>query len=213
MSKVAIATVSTPNRRSIYEPTNRTKERFCDLNGMDFLFSDSFKEEIGWEGHDYWLKVLFIQKHLKDYDAILYMDDDAGFVKMLPDIKEELYDLPTEPVLYAWDEEGPNSGVIIVQNTLEGRYFSDWWAEAAKRKEYQHGLFDQEAFVEFVGDHPDFCHGLDGQVWNAHHPSFKRLLRCPNLYDEERTAIVHVAGGPDRKEELLKSGEYGRIFG
>jgi len=209
--KIAILTVSTPNRKTLYELTNKTKEKFAAENNVDFVFSDTFKEEIGWNRHPYWLKVLFVKKYISDYDAVLLIDDDAGFVKFKFDFQSFIEHLD-KPFYVTEDEGGINSGVILFKNCPESKQFIDFWTSAAYDPKFQFRNFDQEFVIAFFKQFPNIGGILDGKIFNAHHPSFEQK-DAKNAFDEQQTLIVHIAGGPWRKDELYKSGEIYKIFG
>lgn len=206
--KYAILTVSTPNRKRIFELTNKTKEKFASEHGMDFIFSDSFKDEIDWKGHLYWLKPFYIKKHFADYDAVFWMDDDAGFVRYDFDLSSFIGER-VKPIYYTEDENGINSGIMILKKCETAQRYLDFWTSTSTDRKFQFRNYDQEALISYANDHPSDFGTLNGSVFNAHHPSFE--MKARNSFSSE-TLIVHVAGGPGRKDALFRSGEMQRLF-
>ena len=206
--KYAILTVSTPNRKRLFELTNKTKEKFANEHNMDFVFSDSFKDEINWKGHMYWLKPFFIKKHFADYDAVLWMDDDSGFVRYDFDLVGFINER-TKPLYYTEDENGINSGIMLFKKCETSQHFLDFWIDSSNDGKFQFRNYDQEALIAYAKDHPSEFGTLNGSIFNAHHPSFGMNAR--NSFSSD-TLIVHIAGGQGRKDELFRSGEMYRLF-
>lgn len=200
-NKGAIVTVSTCNRRDIYDITNPNKRDYAYMYGMDYRFSDDFDRRVNWRGHPYWLKAMYIRYCLKDYEWVLWMDDDAGIVSPLLNLPE--FVKSNGRLLCATeDENGPNTGVMLFRNHPTTHRFLDWWVAESVNPDSQKGLYDQDAFIWYCKTHDNEFGILRGDIFNAHHPEFKPEKSCPNLYSPDKTFIVHIAGGPDRKKEL-----------
>lgn len=202
--KLAIVVASTPDRRDLFEATNATKEFYCRNHGLDFVFTTQDRGVL-----PYWNKPFVVFDELKGREAVLWTDDDSLIVNQDFDLAGAI-ESADKPVMLCKDEGGWNSGIVLFKADSRTWELLEWWNGQSTNPIYQKANWDQNALVDYIGHYPEDFGEWDGRIFNAHHPSFPEP--APNLYDKERTFIVHIAGGPGRKKELMQSGEWNALF-
>lgn len=199
--KIGLLTCTTPNRKRLYNITNKTKELYCiDKENFKYVFSIDFTENLEYGG--YWLKPAFLLKNIQKYDYVLWVDDDAGIVNRSFDLESYIKNsLDKERSIFmAKDENCLNAGVILLRNSKESIDCLKYVNSKAPLKEYQDGWgYDQTAFIEYINAHKEFFQELPGSIFNAHDPTIKNV---PNIYCDE-TFICHIAGGELRRRILF----------
>lgn len=190
--RIAVLTCSTPNRKWLYDLTNKTKEKYCGIHNMDYIFSDSFYPDSG--RHPYWNKIKFICDNLPKFDWVLWMDDDAGFVSN--ESIEPIFNTDKE-FLYATDMNGFNAGVMGVKNTMKMRCsFAYIWLKMYET--FKHNQFpEQDAIRKLIIDDLKLGAFIDGKKYNAYEQS---LTKCDINQADANTIILHIAGGSWFKE-------------
>lgn len=190
--QIGILTCSTPNRKWLYEITNRTKEKYAVKNGMHYVFSETFYPDKS--RHPYWNKIKMILDYLPKYDWVVWIDDDAGFIRDTS--FAEILTKSEKPFLYCTDLNGFNSGVMFVKNTPEMadtfKFIWDRMYFAYK----DHQFPEQDALKTIIGK-LDLGEEIDGRLYNAYD---KRLTISENNQANDNTVILHIAGGSWFKE-------------
>ena len=181
--------------------TNLTKIKFASqwLN-VQYIYSDSIKEELNLNVLPYWLKCNFILKYIDLFDYILWMDDDAGIVDQSFDINSFLNSLDeSKSIFIANDENGINAGVFFMKNSEISKECLKYIISKQSLKEYNKLYYDQTVLIDFINNHKEIYQEISGSIFNAHHKGFEH--NHPNKYCDS-TFIVHVAGGDYRKKIL-----------
>ena len=185
--QIAVLTCSTPNRKWLYDLTNKTKEKYCSINGLKYIFSDNFYPDPN--RHPYWNKIKYICDNLPHFDWVLWMDDDAGFISNESIIP--IFDTDKE-FLYATDMNGFNAGIMGVKNTLKMRgSFAYIWAKMYETFK-THQFPEQDAIRKLIIDDLKVGKFIDGKKYNAYDRS---LTKCEINQADKNTIILHIAGG------------------
>lgn len=201
---LGILTCTTKNRAPLYKLTNITKMKFASSNlNIKYVFDGDFNNNDSRKA--YWNKILFCRKHIKKFDWIMWMDDDAGIIDQTFNI-EAFIEAATqngEKIIAAEDENGFNCGIFLmkndefcisfldkVYNELYEKFKNDIWPEQNAMK-YLLSLEENKKYFKIV----------PGYLINAHHPCY--ISDVPNLMNDY-TFIVHVAGGDGRKIQLFR---------
>ena len=101
------------NDRAISFPN---KQKYCDKHGYTFLpYTESLNEHY----HPSWGKILYLIKHLRDFDWLVWTDADTYIINS--DIKLESFIKDGKDFIIQCDTEGNytaiNAGVIFVKNS------------------------------------------------------------------------------------------------
>lgn len=89
------------------------KQRYCDIHGYDFYF---FTDKISSRPAS-WIKILYIQQVLSNYEWVLWSDADSYVVNGNRKIEEFTNDY--NDLIVCEDDVGINFGVFLIKN-------SDW---------------------------------------------------------------------------------------
>lgn len=191
--KIAVLTCSTQNRKWLYDITNPTKEHYCKQHKMDYIFSDTFYPDMA--RHPYWNKIKMICDYLPQYDWVVWIDDDAGFINDTS--IEDVIKSAEKPFMFCEDMNGFNSGVMFIQNTeLMQQTFEFIWDKMYPVFK-NHQFPEQDALKKIIND-LDAGQVIDGHLYNAYD---KSLTICQNNQANENTIILHIAGGSWFKEQ------------
>ena len=190
--KVAILTCSTPNRKWLYDITNTTKEKYCQKFGYTYIFDDTFYPDKS--RHPYWNKIKFVAEKLKDFDYVVWMDDDAGFIKF----DKSLDDFLKCDFGYCEDLNGFNCGVFVVKNIEENQNIFDFIWNKMYNEYKTHFFPEQDALKEiYQKSMPDLGTAFDGSLYNA----YDKVVITSKNQRNENTIILHIAAGSDYKEK------------
>lgn len=209
--RIGILTCTTRNRKWLYDITNETKRRFVQNKpNVDYVFSDTFDKNINWGL--YWLKPQFIKEHISNYDYVLWMDDDAGFIRDFDIIKFCTYLNEVDGSIFvAEDINGINAGVILLKNDEHSNALLDFEIQCGSDSEFQaEPSGDNHALRVFCVAHEDVVKLLNGSIFNAYH-KFTTPEGGPNMINAQ-SVIVHIAGG-NRLKEILGPENIKKIFG
>tara|TARA_R100001509_G_scaffold157460_3_gene121583 strand:- start:1591 stop:2199 length:609 start_codon:yes stop_codon:yes gene_type:complete len=92
------------------------KQKYCDKHGYTFL---SYTESLNEYCHPSWSKILYLIKHLRDFDWLVWTDADTYIINS--DIKLESFIKNGKEFIIQCDTEGNytaiNAGVIFVKNS------------------------------------------------------------------------------------------------
>lgn len=188
---VAILTCTTPNRKWLYDITNPTKVEYCRKFGYTYIFDENFYPDKA--RHPYWNKIKFVSEHLKDFDYVVWMDDDAGFIKFDNDLEDFL----ECDFGYCEDLNGFNCGVFVVKNTEENRNIFEFIWDKMYQNFKDHKFPEQDALKEIYQNKlSDFSTKFEGSLYNAYD---KRIITSKNQRTED-TIILHIASGSAFKE-------------
>ena len=92
------------------------KQKYCDKHGYTFL---SYTESLNEYCHPSWSKILYLIKHLRDFDWLVWTDADTYIINS--DIKLESFIKDGKEFIIQCDTEGNytaiNAGVIFVKNS------------------------------------------------------------------------------------------------
>ena len=197
--KIGILTCSTKNRKWLYDITNTTKEKYCSAFGYEYIFDDAFYPDK--TRHPYWNKIKFVAKFLPEFDYVIWMDDDAGFVR---------YDLPIDNFLrcnfgYCEDLNGFNCGVFSVKRSFQNAAIFEYIWSHMYPSFKNHVFPEQDALKEIYQIRtPNLGTQFDGSIYNAYDPV---VIKSKNQRTAE-TLILHIAGGSEYKErnkQLIKN--------
>ena len=115
---------------TIYEPCGKyaheNKRRYAKKHNYDVIL---YNELLSHKYAPYWGKVIALQKHLKDYDWLFWLDSDALIMNdeiKLEDLVDDNYDfITTRDCLL-----NVNSGDFIIKNCDWSKKFLDDWLAA-----------------------------------------------------------------------------------
>ena len=197
--KIAILTCTTKDRKWLYDITNITKQKYVsDKPNFTYIFSDDFYENIDWGV--YWLKPQFIKKHISDYDYILWLDDDAGFIKfddLIPSLRLNTDEMQDKSIFVSTDENGINAGVTLLKNDKVVSDLLDFVIDCAKIDEYRHPTWgDNVPFSQYCNQHMDSVCLVDCSFFNGR---ISPISNSPYCLMNDKTMIVHIAGGNPAK--------------
>lgn len=106
-----ICSCCTPNLTDMYACTNYSKQKYCDLYNLKFVF-----ETIeNFDKHPAWYKIVQILRLFDKYETVLYIDADAGFIKYDVDINN-YFDSVSDVVLCKTDGSF-NTGVFTIKRS------------------------------------------------------------------------------------------------
>ena len=193
INKIAVLTCSTPNRKWLYDITNQTKQKYCSKNNIDFIFSDTFYPDR--ERHPYWNKIKMICDYLPDYEWVVWLDDDAGFIR--DTTIEDVIQTAEAPFMFCEDMNGFNSGVMFVKNTdLMQETFEFIWNKMYHHYK-NHQFPEQDALKKVITD-LGVGQSINAHLYNAYD---KSLTICQQNQATDDTIILHIAGGTLFKEQ------------
>jgi hypothetical protein len=126
--KIAILDCFDPNYSEIFDLTSRSKTRYCEKIGMDFLaFNFHLQDRT-----QHWGRILGMKKHLSDYDYLIYLDTDTiivdfefdlrGLITANPDCDLITGPLPTQGHI------GTN-GMILKNDPWVHDFLDHWYAQ------------------------------------------------------------------------------------
>ena len=197
---LAILTCATQNRKWLYDITNPTKEKFARLNGYKYIFDTEFYPDKEYKAG--WNKIKFIRKYLNCYDFVMWIDDDAGFIKFDPiDNKLGEFIKSRKSLFICKDVNGINSGVMIFKNTEFSKFMLDTiWEKRSHYKNDHHGhpgVMEQPAIIDFCNLEPEEIFIGDGKIFNSYDQKI-----CNSLINGRNSdsIILHVANGGGWKE-------------
>ncbi len=197
------------SRKKQLEGLNETKRRLADsLDGVDYLFevrkTDASKEAT-------WEKSPMLLDHFDDgYDFLLWVDDDAGFIRF-DDFRPEFEKLdPNKYAFFTVESTAPearehaylNAGVFAIRPTEGARKMLEWVYEKRKGGRKFKYLNDQPVLIEWFRAHQKDCGLLDSSEFNA----FPECFYEDRFFDNritDRTRIVHLAGSWKRNPKYL----------
>lgn len=190
--KCAILTCSTPNRKWLYDITNPTKQKYCEKYGYTYIFSDTYFPDKS--RHPYWNKIAFVRDYLEQFDSVIWLDDDAGFIK---------YDRPLTELIasnfgYCEDINGLNCGVFSVKSTDENLFIFNYiWTKGYSV--FHKNKFPEQDALKYIyqKSKPQLSTKLDGSIYNAYD---ERIIVSNNKRTED-TLILHIAAGSKFKEQ------------
>lgn len=125
--KIAVITCTTENRKWLYDLTNPTKEKYCKKYNVDYIFrTDVYYDKSYQPG---WNKIPFILEYLNQYDYVMWIDDDAGFIKFDFNVFDYcLSVLENKSIVICKDKVNINSGVMFIKsNVFTKELFKDIW--------------------------------------------------------------------------------------
>lgn len=192
---IAILTCTTKDRKWLYDITNLTKQKYVfDKPNFTYIFSDEFSENINWGV--YWLKPQFIKKHISKYDYILWLDDDAGFIRFddfVPLLGIGTNVVQNKSIFVSPDENGVNAGVILLKNDEVVSGLLDFIIDCAQKTEYRHHKWgDNVPFSQYCNQHRDSVCLVNCSFFNGRLPP---ISNSPDCLINDKTMIVHIAGG------------------
>jgi len=199
--KIAVITCTTENRKWLYDLTNPTKEKYCKLFGADYIFrTDVYYDKDYLPG---WNKIPFILDNLNKYDYVMWVDDDAGFVRFDENIFEYCLDLLKEDksLVICKDFNGINSGVMFIKsNEFSKHLFATIWKNRKLYKDNHHGhpgIMEQPAIIDMCNIYTEDVVIGDGKKINSYDKCYaKSLVNQRN----ENSVILHIASGKKWKE-------------
>ena len=206
--KIAVITCATENRKWLYDLTNPTKEKYCKLYNADYIFrTDVYYDKDYLPG---WNKIPFILDNLNKYDYVMWIDDDAGFVKFDENIFDYCLDLMKEnkSMVICKDFNGINSGVMFIKsNDFTKNMFNEIWKQRHLYKNNNHGhvgVMEQPAIIDMCNIFTEDVAIGDGHKMN----SYDRIYIKSDINQRDNNSIIlHIASGKNWKEahkDLIK---------
>lgn len=198
--KIAVVTCTTDNRKWLYDLTNPTKEKYCKKYNVDYIFrTDVYYDKDYLPG---WNKILFILEYLNKYDYVMWMDDDAGFIKQDFDIFEYcISNLQDKSIIICKDLAGLNSGVMFIKsNDFTKNIFKEIWEHRSLYKTNHHGhpgVMEQPAIIDMCNIFTNEVVIGDGKILNSYDKCY--ITSKPNQRTNE-SVILHIAAGRFWKE-------------
>lgn len=200
--KIAIVTCATKNREWLYNITNPTKEKYCKEHSIDYKFDTDFYPDK--EYLPGWNKILYIRKYLDQYDYVMWLDDDAGFIRFDFDMQKFIEDNFTDDkfLLICRDKHNINSGVMIFKSCKESKAVLEYiWKYRSLFKTDHHGytgVMEQPAIIDFCLKCPNKVIIGDGHILNAYDEVY---YDSPINARTTDSVILHIAGGSDFKNK------------
>ena len=203
MSYAAIITCSTPNRDWLYNITNPTKYKYANTYGLEYVFDSSVYYDC-----DYlpgWNKIPYIINALQRYQYVLWLDDDAGFIRYDVDIIQYCIDNCNErSILICKDMNDINSGVMFFKscefNIKSLQYLWDYRYLYKSDNHGHTGRMEQPAIIDLCLKRPMDVMIGDGHILNAYDSSL--TISEPNQATDN-TIILHIAGGREFKQQHI----------
>lgn len=203
MNQSAIVTCSTPNRKWLYDITNQTKYKYINKYNVDYLFDNAIYYD-----NDYlpgWNKIPFIINALRQYQYVLWLDDDAGFIRYDVNIVDYCIDASQQkPILICKDLNDINSGVMFFTScgfTINALQYL--WNHRNLYKDDNHGhtgRMEQPAIIDLCIQQPNMVMIGNGHILNAYDSSL--TISSINQADDD-TVILHIAGGSEFKKQHI----------
>ena len=203
MNTAAIITCSTSNRKWLYEITNTTKIRYANLYQIDYLFDDSVYYDTSYLPG--WNKIPYILDALNKYQNVMWLDDDAGFIRYDVDVINYCINISNgRSIVICKDLNGLNSGVMFFKScafTINALQYL--WNNRALYKNDNHGHtghMEQPAIIDLCLKRPMDVMIGDGHILNAYDSSL--TISEPNQATND-TIILHIAGGSEFKQQHI----------
>lgn len=171
-----IATCSTINRKDLYDITNITKQDFSVINNIPYEFAVFEQTNL----QPAWNKLDYVIALLNSYDSVLWLDDDAGFLKF-DNIFTELQTIEFFGIAETF--EGLNSGVFYITKAAIDYLFA---AKLLYDKYKNNSLYEQPAILEAIQSKSYTI--LNGAKYNA------TIFESVSNYVTTDTSILHLAG-------------------
>jgi hypothetical protein len=151
--KIAIVTLGTPNMKRMLRHSRRNQEFYAKKHGYTYIaYENSFLpfEIVTWN------KVFVLERHLKEYDVVMWIDSDAIFTNMKGTI-ESIVKMNTKDILLCDDIGGwtVNTGVMIWKNTKWSRsILKDW--QKMKKLPHSQGA-EQQQLIHLLSNEDKHC--------------------------------------------------------
>lgn len=198
--KIAILTCTTPNRKWLYDLTNPSKVEFCKKYNYDYIFdSEKYYDKSMKAG---WNKIQFILENLPKYEYVVWLDDDAGFIRFDRDvISEAIVKMDGRSLFICKDLNGINSGVMIFRSgEFSISFLKEIWEHRDLYRNNSHGHpgnMEQPAIIDMCNVFTDDVYIGDGRVYNAYDSVY--TISKPNQRNSD-SFILHIAAGSSWKE-------------
>lgn len=197
---IAIVTCTTPNREWLYNLTNPSKISYSVKYGYDYIFdTDKYYDRSMKPG---WNKIRFIYENLLKYDYVVWLDDDAGFIREDRDvIGDAIKEMDGRSIFICKDMNGLNSGMMIFKSCeFSKKFLNDIWDHRELYRNNNHGhpgVMEQPAIIDLCNIFTDdICIG-DGRIYNAYDSVY--TISKPNQRNSD-SFILHIAAGSSWKE-------------
>ena len=138
--KILVLTLSTPNILEYSKYTSAINKKYCKTHSYDFI---NYTHTLDDTRHPAWSKIKAIQKHINNYDWIMWIDADAIFLNQNIKI-ESLLDEEYNVIISKDVWKNINSGAFLIKGKTEwSSYFlsevynqiqfidHDWWEQAS----------------------------------------------------------------------------------
>jgi hypothetical protein len=141
----ALVTFATGEHERLLEVALPTMRRYADRHGYDLLADPPPPIR----RPPSWLKIPLLQKALRSYDEVLWLDADLVVVDDRVDVADEI-DVDSYHAMvrhHTADGEVPSCGVWLLRKPMLG-----WLARAWVKTEYlDHGWWEQAALLDLLG--------------------------------------------------------------
>lgn len=192
------------NRAKRFERLTESKRKYANkYEGIDFAF------EIRWTDRDFtpmWEKIQMLLDHMDDgYDYLMWMDDDAGFIKFDVDFRIHI---PKDGKRFYFTQsrlwyEGEmckgvtikdsliNSGVFFVKCCDENKSVLNEWYEKRRNPE---GIWpDQCTIIRWYLNNVSVCGFVNTKIFNAYPKEPDDLGTCVAVKTKD-TMVLHFIG-------------------
>lgn len=210
--KKVLCTLGIGPHEELLEIVRPTFEAYATRHGYDFVFETGSLDPTRPAP---WSKIVLIQRLLRSYDLVLWIDADAVIVDGSIDIADALPKRATFGLVAHETPEGPeipNSGVVLIRSSRKARRFLDrvwgrtefmnhkWWENAAILELLGYTLEPPVTLVRAERDREMF-HFLDPR-WNV--LPFQRL---------DNARIKHYAGQTQEERRAGLAVDAQRVLG
>ena len=113
---ICIVTLGTPNMRDMLDLSQANQKQYASIHGYNYIWYDDSLINTKWVT---WNKLCVLQRHLQDYEWVMWIDSDAVFTNIDTTI-ESILEHAGESSLLVCDDIGGwrlNSGVMFWKNT------------------------------------------------------------------------------------------------
>ncbi len=186
--RIAIVTFYTDTWAPLGKVVDANKREYAKKHGYAFHTSALGFLEASWMRRPpAWHKIKLLQRHLPQYDWVMWSDADAVVVDMdqgLEQFLDDRYD-----IILAKDGLGINTGNMFLRNTpWTANFLQRVWDEA---KDPNHPWWENQAIIELLDDPETASH-----VRVDLYPKYNHYVDNPNAF------ILHFAGVRDMHKVL-----------
>lgn len=194
--KICVLSLSTNNRKWLYDITNASKQKWCNMNKCPYIF---INHSLNDSRHPEWSKIIAMKQFFSEYEYILWMDDDAWVINYNFKIDELIESLikSKKSIVAAKNWDGLNTGIFciktdnIVKNMLD--YVQSHYNPNAR-------FFEQTVIAEYIDNNHIEILEYPFNIFNAFIPELYSHIENWQKYTINSNSIFgHFAGGRQAK--------------